>query len=299
MLLFCEESGWMKPRQYIQIYSNSQGSYKLEKEISIPSNVNHVALGDMDSDGMIDLVYANCDYDSCYIYILHNNESSYCENGKCRRDLCGKSSSVSFEVPVQYKCNSWFNYIIVSKMMQENLKLKKTNDRFIGSKSRYQLKVIDYNHDGFPDIMAYFENDRYYLFRSMPCSKELCSDPRMRRIYMEDTYWSTAFEKVPGKDMHAVWADFNNDVGINLTQNKGTLDLLINTWENKTTQASYIIFNNAFYDCLFIKSQGIIIIFKILVQSASRSVYPGASYKYSVSDPFGSMRAIQGISYLP
>lgn len=97
-------------------------------------------------------------------------------------------------------------------MMEGTLKLKKTNERFIGSKSRYQLKVIDYNHDGYPDIMAYFENDRYYLFRSTPCSAKLCSDPRMRRIYIEDKAWSKAFESIPGKNMHGVWADFNGDV---------------------------------------------------------------------------------------
>jgi hypothetical protein len=31
-----------------------------------------------------------------------------------------------------------------------------------------------------------------------------------------------------------------------------------------------------------------------IVQSASRSIYAGASFKYAVSDPFGAMRAIQG-----
>jgi hypothetical protein len=101
---------------------------------------------------------------------------------------------------------------IVSDDIRIDLRLKNTNARFKGSKSRYQLKVVDYNHDGFPDIMAYFENDRYYLFRSTPCSSQLCADPKMRRAYVEDTAWSKAFEKIPGADMHAVWADFNGDV---------------------------------------------------------------------------------------
>jgi hypothetical protein len=140
--------------------------------------------------------------------------------------------------------------------MGTNIRLKKTNQRFKGSRTRYQLKVVDYNHDGFPDIMAYFENERFYLFRSTPCSSKLCADPRMRRTYVEDTAWSKVFEKIPGADMHGVWADFNGDVRISKVQIKGTLDLLINTWVNTTTQVSYIIYNDAFYDCLFIKSQG-------------------------------------------
>ena len=100
LILFCQDTRWYKLRQYIQIYSNSQKGYSLEKEILIPSNVNHLALGDMDSDGMIDLVYAVCDYSSCYITIHHNNVSSYCENGKCRRGLCGKANNISVEAPI-------------------------------------------------------------------------------------------------------------------------------------------------------------------------------------------------------
>jgi hypothetical protein len=102
-MLFCKDASSVKVRQSIQIYSNTQNGYLLEKEIPISSTVNHVALGDMDSDGMIDLVYSNCDYLSCYFTIVHNNESAYCENGKCRRDLCGRANSVSFEDAIDYK----------------------------------------------------------------------------------------------------------------------------------------------------------------------------------------------------
>jgi hypothetical protein len=105
LLLFCEASGWLKTKQYIRIYSNTERGFLLEKDIMIPTDVNNLALGDMDSDGMIDLVYASCSYTYCYMSILHNNESIYCENGKCRRDLCGKSSDVSLETAVIYKCN--------------------------------------------------------------------------------------------------------------------------------------------------------------------------------------------------
>ena len=60
------------------------------------------------------------------------------------------------------------------------------------------------------------------MLRSTACSPTLCKDPKMRRAYVEDTAWSKAFDSIPGKDMHGVWADFNGDVKI-LTLNSREL----------------------------------------------------------------------------
>ncbi|EGG09668.1 uncharacterized protein MELLADRAFT_95111 [Melampsora larici-populina 98AG31] len=307
IFLTCEDSLGQQTYQ-IWINHHSQG-FSLSREGLLPKGTKHITFADVDRDGTIDMIFATCpDDDHCSIHVAYNQQIPLCKShptstdSNCRdpQNLC--TADPKFEFSFE-SSESAFSSLPIDQLFPEfTLVTKISSDDFLGT-SPVSIQTGDFDLDGFPDLLIMItqhgpDSSRSatpQLLRSIPCSLTTCTSAEVSSS--RRTFEAMVDHMNPLTSIQDAKSVFFMDI-----DEDGTLDLVVQRAGKSlvpTSRSVTFIKNNFFNDAFFLKA--------MLLNGACETWcpsrdgqpryrpygvnFPGASYKFTIQDTFGTRRA--------
>jgi integrin alpha FG-GAP repeat containing protein 1 len=283
LLLICESK---KGGNYLKLLISDEkdSSFKNPLTIDLPKGHGPISLGDVDSNGSLDLIFAVCyPPETCSqensIRVLFNTQRPFCtQNGQ---ENCKVLADI-MEADKEFIGFAENNQLIAK--VDENFKLDTT----------IPLAIGDYNVNGFPDILAVVKNSLNY--KRHPILLENLQNGN-KRTFQRSTTGTEELEKVSS----VTGASF-----INLYQD-GPPDVILNYQNSNGNPMVKIIQNGFVQDAFFLRTEALngvcpaTCMSKRTGSTAHRpygSSFPGPTVKFSFTDFDGSLR-IRSASQLP
>ncbi|KAH9813975.1 hypothetical protein DFH28DRAFT_973467 [Melampsora americana] len=307
IFLTCEDNSGQQSYQ-IWINHQTQG-FSLSRKGPLPQGTKHITFADVDRDGTIDMIFAACPNDDhCSIHVAYNQQIPLCKShpssidSKCRdpQNLCTADPNFQFSFePSQ----SAFTSLPISKLFPDfTLVTTISSNDFLGT-SPVSIQTGDFDLDGFPDLLVMItqhgpdsgSSATPQLLRSIPCTLSTCTPTEVsdsRRTFEPTVKHMKALTSITNAKS-VFFMDIDED---------GTLDIVVQRAgksQPSTTRSITFIKNNFFNDAFFLKS--------MLLNGACSTWcpshdgqpryrpygvnYPGASYKFTIQDTFGTRRA--------
>ncbi|CAG8552359.1 22065_t:CDS:10, partial [Racocetra persica] len=285
LFLTCRESS-SAPLTY-QIWTNIKGGFTFSQSGNLPDGTGQISFADMDGDGTIDMVYPVCSGGTCKIHIAYNKQIPLCTGSEsgCRQstNLCVVDNNFSFNI--QTSSNQTYSIIDISNELPD--------DGVIVTKEGnlpIPIRIGDYNFDGYPDILVISSSGSTYrasLFQSVPCTNQKCNSLEVesqRRTFTRVVDGASALNDITDA-RSAAFMDLDED---------GTLDILVLKSASSTYKRVNMIHNNYFNDAFFVKT---LMLNGVAEKQGYGVSYSGASYKFTILDTSGILRANQVAQY--
>lgn len=305
IFLTCEDSEGLQTYQ-IWINHKTQG-FSLAREGALPQGTKHITFADVDRDGTIDMIFAACpNVDHCSIHVAYNQQMPLCKahptsaDSNCRdpQNLCTADPNFRFSFePLQ----SAFTSLPISKLFPDyTLVTTISSNDFLGT-SPVSIQTGDFDLDGFPDLLVMItqhgpdsgSSATPQLLRSTPCTLTTCTPAEVADS--RRTFEAAVDHMKPLTSITDAKSVFFMDI-----DEDGTLDIVVQRAGKRSTSRSVtFIKNNFFNDAFFLKA--------MLLNGACSTWcpsrdgqpryrpygvnYPGASYKFTIQDTFGTRRA--------
>ncbi|KAJ3332036.1 hypothetical protein HDU76_001494 [Blyttiomyces sp. JEL0837] len=291
LFLTCRDKG--SSHTYYQIWLNKKGgNFKFKTSGVLPDGAGQISFADMDADGTTDLVFPACSgKGKCALHVAYNTQvplctSSITSNCRSTSDLCVSDDS--------FVLNFEDTGVPMHGILPDNEDIVL---RFDDQPSA--LRIGDFNADGYPDILllsANSSNTVMRLLQSQGCVGESCGQKGLRkRGFSLVSEGGERLDSISGSIRAAAFFDLDED---------GNLDIIATRVDPRTGQRSNIaILNNFFNDAFFLKT----LVSNGVCSSAtwcSNEIatpnakpygvnYFGASFKFTVVDTMGHIRATQ------
>ena len=275
LLLTCEGE-----ERSFEIWTAQGKGYNLVGRWNLPPGAGQLSVGDVDGDGVLDLVYPVCSKEgSCSLHLLHGKTSRpYCKTllseswCKSRDQLFTSPESVAFSPPI---------ILELGEIAQTRAFLMQDPVR----KTPVSLHLGDYDLDGYPDILAIVADSpqdlnsaRPVLLRNVPLNEN--SQQRIFKLQAEGP-------KLPR-------TPFPIQLGLaNLGHRDGIPDIIVNAYSDRygSGQSLSILETRSYYgDHFFIRAEAM-----VPIGVAKYGVlHPGVTFKFSFTDFDETHRVRQG-----
>lgn len=186
LFLTCKDFSDSDRQTYHILTNKKDAGFSLALSGRLPPGAGQISFADMDRDGTIDLVFPSCTSDECFINIAYNQQMPLCSSDvssnreKCRSadQLCQADPDFSFNLSPK---SPSFVQLKLKDILPVRPYLVLSDSSFAGTLP-LNLKLGDYNQDGYPDILLIAsksqdaDHGRPVILKSIPCSSRFCGD---------------------------------------------------------------------------------------------------------------------------